>query len=135
MTITTIYNAVSLGSTSSKVNQSPTRTAGQTTTTSWILTARINSQTGLNYVPGAEVEIYYAVLPVSLTADATLPPAVGPNAGVLRCRLNQLGSTDKFTVSPQIPNNGGYLYTWWNSPALAPSGTAPTLTVYSTELP
>lgn len=133
MTITTIYNASNLGSTTSLANQGVTKTTLTAGTTSVQLTARIATNDNLQ-PQSAEIEVCYIILPVSLTADATLPPNVAAGVKTLRCRLG-MGKVDRYTISDPIPNNGGYLYTWWNSPACAPSGTAPTLTLYSTELP
>lgn len=134
MTNTTIYNAVSLGTTSEIRGGSPTKTTLQTGTTAVVLNVKIVS--GDNQNQSDEVELYYAISPFSLTADATLIPKLHPQAGLLRIKPNQNGSGEAYDTTGVIFNNGGYLYTWFNSPALAQSGTgSPTISVTAVETP
>ena len=134
MTNTTIYNAVSLGTTGEVRGGSPTKTTLQTGTTGLMLNVKIVS--GDNQNQSDEVELYYAVSPFNLTADATLIPKLHPQAGILRIKPNQLGSGEAYDTTGVIANNGGYLYTWFNSPPLAASGVGtPTITLVSVELP
>ncbi|MCX6939174.1 MAG: hypothetical protein NTX09_00290 [Verrucomicrobia bacterium] len=76
------------------------------------------------------VELFYAIVPFNLTADATLVPKLRPIAGLLRVLAGQ--AADAYDSTGIIVNNGGYLYTWFNSPAL---GGSPTITLVSVELP
>jgi hypothetical protein len=134
MTNTTILNAVSLGTTSEIRGGSPTKTTLQSGTTAVILNAQI--VTGDNQNQSDQVEIYYTVSPFNLTADATLIPKLHPQAGVLRIKPFNGGSGEAYDTTGAIINNGGYLYTWFNSPALAQSGVgSPTITLTSVELP
>ena len=134
MTITTIYNAVALGTTTTLRGNTPTQTILQTGTTALMLNVKIVS--GDNQNQSQEVELFYAVSPFNLTADATLIPKLHPQAGILRIKQNQLGAGEAYDTTGVIANNGGYLYTWFNSPALAQSGVGlPTITLTSVELP
>jgi hypothetical protein len=134
MTNTTIYNAVSLGTTSEIRGGSPTKTTLQTGTTGLVLNLKIVS--GDNQNQSDAVELYYAVSPFNLTADATLIPKLRPQAGILRVFANQAGSGEAYDTTGVIFNNGGYLYTWFNSPAMAQSGSGtPTITLTSVEQP
>lgn len=131
MTNTTIYNAVALGTTTELRNQSITKTTLQTGTTSLVLNVKFVAGDSQNQ--SDEVELYYCVSPFNLTADATLIPKLHPQAGVLRVKQSQLGAGEAYDTTGVIYNNGGYLYTWFNSPAFN-SGT-PTITLVSVELP
>jgi hypothetical protein len=120
MTNTTIYNAVALGTTAEVRGGSPTKTTLQAGTTSLVINVQIVS--GDNQNQSDQVEVYYAVSPFNLTADATLIPKLRPQAGLLRIKPNQSGSGESYDTTGIIFNNGGYLYTWFNSPAMAQSG-------------
>jgi hypothetical protein len=134
MTNTTIYNAVSLGTTAEVRGGSPTKTTLQAGTTSLVINVQIVS--GDNQNQSDQVEVYYAVSPFNLTADATLIPKLRPQAGLLRIKPNQSGSGESYDTTGIIFNNGGYLYTWFNSPAMAQSGAGtPTITLISVEQP
>lgn len=134
MTNTTVYNAVALGTTAEVRGGSPTKTTLQIGTTAVVLNVKIVS--GDNQNQSDQVELFYAISPFSLTADATLIPLLHPQAGFLRIKPNQAGSGEAYDTTGVIVNNGGYLYTWFNSPALAQSGVgSPTITVTAVELP
>ena len=128
MTNTTIYNAVALGTTAEVVAGSPTKTTLATGTTAVVLNVQIVKGSGNNQSDA--VELFYAITPFNLTADATLIPKLRPLAGILRVFPGQ--AADAFDSTGIIVNNGGYLYTWFNSPAL---GGSPTITLVSVELP
>jgi hypothetical protein len=130
MTLTTIYHAVSLGNTTDLINNSPTKVTLATGTTSVILNMRVIN--GTNSVQGDLVELCYAIVPFNLTADATLPDQLKPLAGSLTVQSSRQGLTPAIIATGVIANNGGYLYTWFNSPAL---GAGATITVVSVELP
>ena len=134
MTNTTIYNAVSLGTTSEVIGGSPTKTTLQATTT--LLTLNVKVISGDNQNQSDQVELYYAVSPFNLTADSTLIAKLKPQAGILRLNPNRAGSGEAFETTGVIFNNGGFLYTWFNSPAMAQSGTgSPSITLVSVEQP
>jgi len=134
MTNTTVYSAVSLGTTAEVRSGSPTKTTLQTGTTAVVLNVKIVS--GDNQNQSDQVELFYAISPFNLTADATLIPLLRPQAGFLRINPNRAGSGEAYDTTGVIVNNGGYLYTWFNSPALAQSGVgSPTITVTAVELP
>jgi hypothetical protein len=134
MTNTTIYNAVSLGTTAEIRGGSPAKTTLVAGTTSLIVNAKVVS--GDNQNQSDCVELFYAVSPYNLTADSTLIAKLRPQAGLLRMFPNQAGAGETYNTTGVLVNNGGYLYTWFNSPALAQSGTgSPSITVTSVELP
>ena len=88
MTNTTIYNAVALGTTAELFNASPTKTVLQTGTTAIILNAKIVNGDNTNTSQGktgqsSKVEIRYAISPLALTANTTLPDLLKPIAGRL----------------------------------------------------
>jgi len=135
MTNTTITAAANLGGNTSLANQSITQTELQIGTTTVILNVSIT--TGPEAVNQSdEVEVWYVVYPSSLTADSTLPAAIMHAANYARFKPAQSGNTTRRYTIPAILNNGGYLYTWFNSPALSPSTNIPgTITIQSVELP
>jgi len=128
MTNTTIYNAVALGTTAEVVGGSPTKTTLAVGTTAVVLNLQVVKGNGDNQSDA--VELFYAISPFNLTADATLIPKLRPMAGLIRLFPGQ--SADAYDTTGVIVNNGGYLYTWFNSPAL---GGSPTITLVSVELP
>lgn len=134
MTNTTVYNAVALGTTAEIRGGSPTKTTLQSGTTEVMLNLKIVS--GDNADQCDKVELYYAISPFSLTADGTLVNKLLPQADILRLNPNRAGSGEAYACSPVLFNNGGYLYTWFNSPALAESGVgSPTITLVAVEQP
>lgn len=130
MTLTTIYNAIPLGTTAEIRNGTPTKVTLATGTTGVILNLRVVN--GTNDNQSDEVELCYAVVPFNLTADATLPDQLRPLAGSLTVKSSRQGLTPTSTATGIIANNGGYLYVWFNSPAL---GIGATITLVSVELP
>lgn len=135
MTITTITTG-NLGTTTSLANQSITKTTLQTGTTGVILNVKVTLGAE-SPNQSDEIEVRYVILPESLTADATLIPVVEQFAGSLRIKTSQRGAGITRAATGLIANNGGYLYTWYNSPALSPSGagSAGTVVIQSVELP
>jgi hypothetical protein len=135
MTITTITNAANLGTTTSLSGQSITKTTLQAGTTGVIVNVKL--------VQGPEaqnqsqmVRVFYAILPFNLTADATLPPTLNPTVGLLEIKCSRMGGGTVIDTTGLVGNNGGFLYTWFESPALSPSGgAAGTITITSVELP
>ena len=137
MTNTTIYNAVALGTTAELFNASPTKTVLQTGTTAVILNAKIVNGNNSNTSQGMrgqsnKVEIRYAISPLVLTADATLPDLLKPIAGRLEVNVDRSSAGVTIDTTGLIANNGGNLYTWFNSPALSAGAT---ITLTSVELP
>ena len=128
MTNTTIYNAVALGTTAEVVGGSPTKTTLAVGTTAVVLNLQVVKGSGDNQSDA--VELFHAISPFNLTADATLVPKLRPMAGLIRVLAGQ--ADDAYDSTCIIVNNGGYLYTWFNSPAL---GGSPTITLVSVELP
>lgn len=143
MTNTTILNAVALGTTAEQRTAQPTKTTLQAGTTQVILNARITLN-GSSINPSDEIRVYYCIVPFSLTADTTLPAILAGQYDYLSIKMSQIGSSDRCfstgkTVGQVLVNNGGYLYTWYDSPALlqfsSTIGSAPTITLTSVELP
>lgn len=140
MTNTVIYNAVSLGTTAEQRTAQPTKTVLQTGTLRIILNVEI-ALNGSVVEPSDEVRVYYAIHPTAFTADGTLPTSLNRQYDYL---VVKLGSQAKVCVSTGLENgdvlinNGGNLYTWYDSPALqrlSPGvGSAPTITLTSVEL-
>ena len=131
MTITTINNATALGTTTDLTTQQPTKTILQNGTTAVILNSQIvTSSAFVN--KSNRVRLWYAISPFSLTADTTLPLFLTPTADYLDLIVGA-GASTTIDTSGVIANNGGFLYTWYDSPALG-SGS-PTITVTSVELP
>ena len=135
MTITNITSSTNLGTTAEIKTGAPTLTALQTGTTTVLLNAKVT--TGSNVLNSSdEITVYYAISPYTYTADATLPFNLMNTFGMLRVKLRNAGNSIRAEVTGPIANNGGNLYTWFDSPALAPVGdTAATLTITSVELP
>jgi len=137
MTNTTILNGVALGTTAELYNASPTKTVLQAGTTAVILNAQITNGNNTNNstgIPGQSdmVDIRYAICPFILTADALLPSKIKNTAGRLEIHVDRSSGGVVIDNTGLIANNGGNLYTWFNSPALS-AGAAITLT--SVELP
>lgn len=134
MTITTIWNAVALGTTTELIGNTPTKTTLATGTTAVILNTKLVPGDGNNQ--SDMVRIYYAVSPFSLTADATLPFNLKPQCGVLELKTQKKSAGAIYETSGVIANNGGFLYTWFDSPALSVAGgSTPSITLTSVELP
>lgn len=84
-----------------------------------------------------KIEVWYAVLPVSLgTVDKTLPYQIQQAASMFEVRFPLQGLTAFEVLAKKyqdlVPNAGGFLYTWFNCPALS---QASSLSIYSAEYP
>jgi hypothetical protein len=137
MTITTIYNAVALGTTSEASNGSPTKTVLQAGTTAVILNAKLTNGDNTNKstgIPGQStmLDVRYAIAPFALTADTSLPSLLKNSAGKLELHVDRSSGGVTIDNTGLIANNGGNLYTWFNSPALSAGAT---ITLTSVELP
>jgi hypothetical protein len=143
MVLTTILNAVSLGTTTELKNSSPTKTVLAVGTTGVCLTVKIIGKTNVSANQSTMIRVWAAISPTSYTADATLPSHLFPQADLIEVKVPQGNSMETTVTFPESPrsaallaNNGGNLYTWFDSPALAYDGSAaPTITLTSVELP
>lgn len=151
-TITTITNAANLGGNTSITVGSPTKTTLAGATQWVVLNAQISAYTEQfssnagSSVARPTVKLWYAISPFTLTADKTLPSTLGQEARFLEIRLlpngtgvvcrstgSLLNGSDD-TNSGVLANNGGLLYTWFESPPLSPiNNTPPTITITSVE--
>ena len=154
-TITTITNAANLGGNTSIQVGSPTKTTLAASTLYVDLTVKISLPTDFpasnlgSSVARPSVKVWYCVLPISLTADTTLPNQLWGAAGFMECKvpispvLTSYTTLSTSNVMPGWPNgsitqclfnNGGYLYTWFESPPLSIAlNTPPTITITSVE--
>ena len=129
MTITDIYTSSAIGATDA-VNVSPVKTTLSATTTAVVINAQLTlgkSQPGRSNSP----RLYYAVSPFSVTA-ANARATFRPVAAFLDL-VPAPDSSSASTVMQTDPifNNGGYLYTWIDTPAL---GVAAALSVKLVEI-
>lgn len=116
MTTTDVYSSTALGATDA-VNVSPVKTTLSATTTAIVLNAKLTlgkSQPGRSNSP----RLYFAVSPFSVAA-ADARATFRPVASYLDL-VPAPDSSSASTVMQTDPifNNGGYLYTWIDTPAL-----------------
>ena len=154
-TITTITNAANLGGNATITVGSPTKTVLQAGTLYVDLSVQITvgpesmfESNLAGSVPRQVVRVWYSIIPFTLTADATLPNTLFQAADFIECKVPTKGTavtrlTHYNTAGSTVPpgsiarclfNNGGNLYTWFDSPPLAPlTNTPPTITITSVE--
>jgi hypothetical protein len=108
-------------------------------------TEEFSSNAGAS-VPRHSVRVGFAILPFTLTADSTLPNALSQAINWIEIKLipgiltaqcftscSYLNGVDKYNPGV-LANNGGNLYTWFESPPLSPvNNTPPTITITSVE--
>lgn len=129
MTISDIYTSSALGA-SDAVNVSPVKTTLVSTTTALVINAKLTtgaSQPGRSLSP----RLYWAVSPFSVAASAaraTFRP-VAQYLDLIPAPDSSAASTVMQT--DPIINNGGYLYTWIDTPAM---GAAASLDVKLVEI-
>ncbi len=155
-TITTITNAANLGGNTSIVCGSPTKTVLASTTLYVDLTVVITlppdfSPSNLSSsVARPSIKLWYVILPIALTANGTLPQVLMQGANYMECKVPMAPSTQSVTqlssmgggipgsppgsITRCLYNNGGNLYTWFESPPLSIAlNTPPTISIYSVE--